>query len=104
MVHFGPKRTLNGLPGRSGEVLEGPGTIPDILDKSQKNYIFDIFDDFRTSVLARNVKLTDPLVDLSRLLRVQLVHFLSERSVGHPGAVFRKVHFATFALPMNQEN
>ena len=83
MVCVGPKRTLNGLPGRSGEVQEGPGTIPNILETNWKIYMFYIVDDFRTSVLGQIVKFTDPLVDLSRLLRVQSVYFLSERSVGH---------------------
>ena len=41
--------------------------------------------------MGQNVKLTDPLVDLSEFLRVKSVHFLSERSVGHLGAVFRNL-------------
>ena len=46
--------------------------------------------------MGQNVKLTHPLVDLSEFLRVKSVHFLSERSVGRLGAVFRILTFWCF--------
>ena len=63
-----------------------------------------MFDDFRTSVLGQHVKLINPLVDLSRLLRVQLVHFLSETSVGHLGAILQTLHAATFVRVLQGVN
>ena len=47
----------NSLLGRSGEVQEGPGTIPNILENNVDFFtFFYIFDDFRMSVFARNIK------------------------------------------------
>ena len=59
-------------------------------------YFLEDLPDVRGSVWAQNVKLTDPLVDLSEFLRVKSVYFLSREVCGSPGAVFRNLHFTTF--------